>query len=289
VTLSNLVIQVVFTLLFAVILVGWFSRPATDPAEVGSFASSHGLELTDRNGPMVTYYVRLAIVLRAVGGVSGLVLGSLFDDATGLDTSEGVGFWIWVLMGWLLGASWAEYRLTRPRSTGASASLTPRDERDYVSGGLLAAPLVAAAICATLAAARALAPEPTGASALNGEGPVAAFVAGAVGAVVIAALVRLAIRTVVARRQPTGPADIVAADDAIRASAAHHLAGGGTAAILLLAAQMAWRLTRPYDEVGGVGFGVTLVLLLGAIAAWRWYAYRSWRVRRDHATSARST
>ena len=115
---TALLIQAVMTLLFAAILVGWFARPASDPKEVAAWARGHDLELTERNHAMVTYYVRLAITLRVIGGVGGLVLGALFDDAFGLNTSAGTGFWIWILLGWLLGASWAEYRLTRPPSTG---------------------------------------------------------------------------------------------------------------------------------------------------------------------------
>jgi len=275
----QILVQVLFTAIFAVVLVGWFTKPATDPAEVGSFALGHGLELTKRNLPMVTYYVRLAITLRAIGGVSGLVLGGLFDDATGLNTSAGAGFWIWILMGWLLGASWAEFRLTRPRSPGLVASLTPRDVRNYLSTPLRVAPVVAAGITVLIAIGRILAPDPAHPSMV--EAPPEAFVAGAIGAVGIAGGIRLAIRTVVARRQPTGPADIVAADDAIRASAVHHLAGGGTAAILLIAAQLAFTAIGRSEDHTTLALGAGLLLAFGAFVSWRWYAYRHWRVRRD--------
>ena len=182
--------------------------------------------------------MKLAITLRVIGGVGGLVLGGLFDDATGLDTSAGAGFWIWIVLGWLLGASWAEYRLTRPPSAGqvgvadaAGRRRLPVGPRMYAApvGGRRPSRWSLADRAGRGAGARQR--EPAGRRRRDPL-PVAGLAVAGIGAVVIALLVRLAVRAVVARRQPTGPADIVAADDAIRASAVHHLAGGGTAAIL---------------------------------------------------------
>ncbi len=283
----EILIRPLAMLIFAAMLVGWFARPASDPAEVGSFALGHGLDLTRRNLPMVTYYVRLAVTLRAIGGVSGLVLGGLFDDSTGLNTSAGVGFWIWILMGWLLGASWAEFRLTRPRSPDLAASLTPRRASDYASVPLLVAPAVAAATTALITLGRFLSPEPARPSAVRS--PSEAYVAGTVGSVVIAGCILLAIRTVVARRQPTGPPDIVAADDAIRASAVHHLAGGGTAAILLIAAQLAFAALGRSEDHTTLALLAEWVLGFAAFVSWRWYAYRHWRVRRQAAVGSMVT
>ena len=180
------------------------------------------------------------------------MLGALFDDATGLDTSSGAGFWIWIVLGWLVGASWAEYRLTRPFSVAQSASLMPREVLDYLPARLYAAPAVAAGVAVVLAAIGLLAPDPATPPA-HPLPPTAGLVLGATGAIVIALLIRLAVRAVVARRQPTSPADVVAADDAIRASAVHNLAGGGTAAILLIASQLAFSVFAPRDHgVGGI-------------------------------------
>ncbi len=251
---TALIIQLVFTFIFAAALVGWFTWPASRanwPVEVVQWAQGHALQLTLRNRAMVVYYVRLSITLRVIGGVGGLVIGALFDDATGLDTSSGAGFWIWIVLGWLVGASWAEYRLTRPPSTGHAASLTPREVLDYLPARLYAAPMVAAGVAVLLAAIGLLAPDPA-APPLHPLPPTAGLVLGALGAILIAVLIRLAVRAVVARRQPTGPPDIVAADDAIRASAVHNLAGGGTAAILLISSQLAFSVFAPRSGVGGL-------------------------------------
>lgn len=286
---TGVVIQAGTTLLFAAILVGWFSWPASrsnSRREAAEWARAYGLALTARNLPMVEYYVKLAITLRVSGGVGGLVLGAVFDDATGLDTSSGVGFWTWIVLGWLLGAGWAEYRLTRPPDRDHAASLTPRTPSDYVSGRMYAAPVVAAAVAVALSVGGLLAPaadEPM-------AGPPSSFalVVAALGAVAIAGVVRLAIRAVVARRQPSEPVDIVAADDAIRASAVHHLAGGGTAAILLVAAQVASSILEPHQLPFGLRGWVPAVLLLAALVSWRFYAYRWWRVRRTSPEPART-
>ena len=139
-------------------------HPAGQPEPEGGgrqWAAATTSSSPPRNQAMVTYYVRLAITLRVIGGVGGLVLGALFDDATGLDTSAGAGFWIWIVLGWLLGASWAEYRLTRPcrRRAGRVAHAAGRCG-DYLSARLYAAPVVAAAVVLLLAAFGLLAPTP---------------------------------------------------------------------------------------------------------------------------------
>ncbi|MEQ1788305.1 MAG: hypothetical protein ABL966_14730, partial [Acidimicrobiales bacterium] len=156
--------------------------------------------------------------------------------------------------------------------------LTPRAPSDYASPPLLLAPVAAALLTVVIAVGRLVAPDPTDPSWITA--PAHAYLAGTVGALVIAAVVRLAIRTVVARRQPTGPPDIVEADDAIRASAVHHLAGGGTAAILLIAAQLAYMAIGRYEQHSGLALAIGLLLAFGAFVSWRWYAYRHWRVRR---------
>jgi hypothetical protein len=275
--LPQLLVQTALALLFAAVLVGWFAKPATDPKEVVAWARAHDLQLTAGNVAMATYYVRLSITLRVIGGVGGLIVGAQFDDATGLDTSSGAGFWIWILLGWLLGASWAEYRLTRPGS-GPTASLTPRRVLDYLPRRLYLAPAWAASLAVLIAVIGLLAP----------KGPSAAgLVLGAAGAILIAVLITMAIRAVVARRQPTGPPDIVAADDAIRASAVHNLAGGGTAAILLVSSQMAYSVLTPSDaNLTSAGVWVAVLLAVAAFVAWRWSAYRHWRVRRGSVPAA---
>jgi hypothetical protein len=266
----------------AAIAVGWFARAGRDPKEIDSWANAYGVELTPANRPMVTYYVRLAVVLRVIGGVAGVGLGKLFDEAMGLATSTGLGFWIWVILGWLLGATWAEYRLTRPGTTANVASLTPRAVDDYLSPWFHYAPAVTAALTVSLAVVGLVVPEPTEPRAAAASTP--GLLAAMVGVVVIAASVTLAVRAVVARRQPASDVSIVAADDAIRSSAVHHLAGGGTAAVLLVATQVAFAVLEPRALPFGVRGWVPGVLFVAAVFSWRFFAYRGWRVRRPAST-----
>ena len=268
--------------LMTAILVGWFARVGRTPREVDSWASTYGVELTARNRPMVTYYVRLAVVLRVIGGVSAIGLGQLFDDAMGLRTTEGPGFWVWVILGWLLGATWAEYRLTRPVPATSAASLTPRDVGDYLSPWFHWAPVAAATLAAGFAVVGLVAPldvpgEPTPST----PGLVTAIV----GVAAIALLVTLAVRAVVARKQPATDPSIVAADDAIRSSAVHHLVGGGTAAILLIANQV-WLLVTEPHQLPVLGGWVPALLLVAALFSWRFFAYSGWRVRRTTAVAS---
>ena len=86
---TTILIQVAFLGITAMFLVGIFTRKADDPREVTSWSRAHGLVLTEHNRAMITWFVRLNLVLRVVGGVSGMLLGSLFDAAFGLHTSGG--------------------------------------------------------------------------------------------------------------------------------------------------------------------------------------------------------
>jgi hypothetical protein len=282
--LTSLALQTATSLVLAAVLVGLFTRSATDPKEVAAWARGQALDLTARNRPIVTYYVRLSITLRVIGGVAGLFLGALFDDAMGLATSAGVGFWVWIVLGWLTGAGWAEYRLTRAPNSSMAASLTPRALPDYLSPRLKAAPAIAAGLVVVLAVGGLLAPEPD--TPQTAPPPAVGLALAATGAALIAVLVTAAMRAVVDRRQPTGPPDVVAADDAIRSSAVHNLAGGGAAAILLVAAQVAWSVLSPHQVPLSLRALLPAALMLAALVSWRWYAYRGWRVRRSSRLSA---
>lgn len=258
-----------------------FTSRASSPAELDAWARSYGLALTARNRPAVTYYVRLVIVTRVVGAVSGAVLGSAFDAALGLRTSTAPGWWAWLIGGWTFGAWWAERELRWPPGAGVAA-LLPRRVADYLPGRLRAAPHVALGIVVALAAIGALAPtvEPRlSRSYLLAMVAVAGVVAG---------LTQLTVGRIVSRRQPALEPDQMAADDAIRTSAAHQLAGGGTAVVLCLAAALASTMAgspTPSGRWGGELAIGSIVLWLAAIVSWRYYTYRAWRVRRQASTS----
>jgi hypothetical protein len=262
----------------AAFVLGIATRNLDDPREVTAWARAHGVELTAGNVGLVRYFVRLVVVLRVTGGLGGLFVGSLLDDAVGWRTSEGGGAWVWALCGWMVGAWWADRTVAPRTGTGAGASLAPRRLGDYLPRYLQVAPAVGAALAVGLATAAIVDP----ARGIETDRWVLAAAAGA--AVAIAGVAVLAQWSVVARPQPALSADVVAADDAVRATAIHHLGGGATAAILLIAMGLA---TQP-ELVGLQGVRPTLFLgsFFGAIIAWRYLAFRGWRVRRTPAAPA---
>lgn len=273
--MSLLLINILLALVVGIVLVGFLTRRADDPREIGEWARAYGLVLGPRNRLMVTYYVRLAIITRVVGGVAAIPIGSLFDQAFGLGTSAAAGFWAWVIGGWTFGAWWAERELRWSAGSGA-ASLLPRRSADYLPGRLRAAPVAAFGVIVVLLAT---APLLTATDARPSVRWLAAVLA-ASAAVTLTTL--LAVRRVVARRQPPLDPDLLAADDAIRTSAAHQLAGGGTAVVLMIGSTLAVRLgTGPSGySMDGTYYVVACALFVAGWIAWRYYTYRTWRVRR---------
>ncbi len=287
---ATIAAQAGFTLLFAMALVGWFTRRAHDPKEVDAWARSHGLPITAVNQATITYYVRLTITLRVIGAVGGLVLGALFDDATGLDTSAGPGFWTWIAIGWVTGSCWAAFRLTRsPAGARPVASLTPRRVRDYLPDLLVAAPAVGALAVVATATVGLLIGDP-GPPTPGGVAPgvplrTDVLLGAAASAMAVAALALLACRAIVARPQPARHPELLAADDAIRSSALHHLTAGTTAALLLVASQLAYGVLYPHPLPLGLRAVVPVALAALALVVWG-FTRAAWRVRRASPQAA---
>jgi hypothetical protein len=250
------------------------TRNVDDPREVTVWARSHGVELTAANIGLVRYFVRLVVVLRVVGGLGGWLIGSLVDDALAWHTADGGGAYIWALCGWMVGAWWADRAVATPvrPGSGAGAWLASRRVSDYLPWPLRWLPAVGALLAVVLAAAAVVEPA-RGVDTARWE-----LVGLAATAVVIAALAALGQRSVVARPQPAVVPDRLAADDAVRATAIHHLGGGATAATLLIASALS--LQPAWGGVEELRIGLLFVSFFGALVAWRYGAFRGWRVRR---------
>lgn len=271
-------VVVLMSVTAAGVIIGLFTRRAASPKELEEWARAHSVELTDGNRAMAAYWVRLLITLRVVGGTAGLLLGPLFDAATGLRTNDRGGFIIWVILGWVAGTCWAERAMARPGERRGAASLAPRRLADYLPRALRVGPAVAAGLVVALAIVAALAPaasppRPPGRSD-------AVLVVTAVGAVALALMAALGARAVVGRRQPVARPDVVAVDDAVRATVLHHLAGGVTSALLLVALGVLNELLGARSESNSVEGWAALALFFGAFVVWRWSVHRAWRVRR---------
>ncbi len=263
------------TALVVLVILSAATRSARDPREPGRWARAHGVAITSANAPLVAYFVPLVAVMRVVGGIGGLVLGPLFDRAVGARTSVGLGFWVWIVAGWMLGAWLADRHVGADLRTGRGASLAARRLADYLPLGLRGAPAIGAAGVVVLAAT------------LPGGGPSTIDrVTSAVVAVATAGLVALGQRSVVGRPQPADEPSVLAADDAVRATTIHHVGGGGTAVTLFLIADLAGEALA----VGSSGTGPGLLFLIagfGALVAWRYFAFRAWRVRRPAIAAPR--
>ncbi|MGK2948865.1 MAG: hypothetical protein ACSLFP_09845, partial [Acidimicrobiales bacterium] len=215
-----------------------------------------------------------------------------FDDATGLDTSAGPGFWTWIAIGWVTGSCWAAFRLTRsPAGARPVASLTLRQLGDYLPRPLIAAPAIGAATVMAIAAVGLAigdpAPVPAGAIPQGLPLRTDVLIGAAVGAAGAAALAMLAARAIVARPQPARHAELLAADDAIRSSALHHVTAGSTAALLLVASQLAYGALYAHDVAFGLRMLVPFVLAIAALVVWG-FTRAAWRVRRPalHSVAA---
>ncbi len=282
---SKLILQLVFGALGVVITLGWLTRRATDPREAFTWARAYRVEVTPLNRAMIVRFVRVSITLRGLGAVSGLVLGSLFDRGLGLRTSTGVGFWVWVLLGWIAGGAWAEARYVPPnRAADMTASLTPRRVADYLPAAVHWAPPAGAALTSGVAVLGLVAGPPAQPEVFGVATPSDLWLL-IVGSMIITALALWGEQRVVDRRQPAAHPDVTAADDAIRASTVHLLGAGSTAAILLLGAHAAGGVLGPRQLPFGMRGWVPVLFILGALFSSRYMVYRAWRVRRPRPNS----
>ena len=261
------------------------------------WADAHGLELTPKNRPMVSWYLRTARVLRTWGAVAGAVIPSFVQlawsgrprvlgilEASGSGAVDGgmqPGDVAWIFIGYVVGALYAEIALVRPVDRQRPvASLVPRELADYLPRRLLWAQRGAGA-----AAAFGL----LLVGAVSFEGPlqepswanVGSFAAVIAGATI--GVERLQ-RWILHRPQPFTDPSMVAADDAIRSQAVHSLAGGGLAFLLMACSGMAAGLAASGGAVVAWTMGLLAVPpLLFALISCQYLTHRPWRVRRSGA------
>ncbi len=120
------------------------------------WAQAHALDVTSGNRPMVRWYLRTARLLRTWGALAGLFLPALAAAAFG--SFEKVPP-VWVFVGYLLGALYAELSLFRPLPDGRrAASLVPRALAAYLPRRLLVTQRCLAAMIAVASLALAFVP-----------------------------------------------------------------------------------------------------------------------------------
>lgn len=278
----NIAISLLGAVVLGAVLVGWFVGTGRSVDAPDAWCRSHGLPSSSARLPLVRWYLRLTVTLRGIGGVAGVLLGTGFDRAFGVDTSGGYGFWAWVIAGWMLGAAWAERRIARPGEPG-TATMVPRRLTDYLSTELLAAPAAVTLVLAVVALFGAFGTstidpsfERLGGGALLGATLAAAGVA----------LIAFAIQAgVVARRQSVSTAELLAVDDAMRSSTVHLVGAAATAACFCILGAVLVGVVLPVRSLPfGMRGWVPLLPLAGILVTWRFWAYWPWRVRRSLGT-----
>lgn len=264
-------------------LVAWTAADLPrSPAE--SWARAHGVAVTQANEAFVLRYVTEGHRLRLICGFGGaFALASL---SRGLGVTVPMSGWVWLMGGYLVGVVWSEAWLTRlPGGTRRAASLTPRRVSDYLSPRLWVAQMVvalASILCGVLAL---VIDAPVGVDSMTGQfsqmsvARLRSFTAGiGVGAAALTLGIVWLQRRIVVKPQPEGEPDLIAADDAVRASAVH-LLSGTTIGIVLVG------IGTQVLALGSLGFLsesvaglINLAAVADALIVWRYYGHRAWIV-----------
>ncbi|MBX3313283.1 MAG: hypothetical protein KF906_03095 [Actinobacteria bacterium] len=262
-------------------LVGWFVGTGGDADAPDVWCRSHGVPATPATLPLVRWYLRLSATSRGIGGVAGVLVGAGVDQAFGVDTSAGYGFWAWVIAGWMLGAAWAERRIDRPGEPG-TATLVPRRLTDYLSNGLLLAPAGVTLLVAVAALLGTGAPFPVDPLFDRlGDGALLGSTLASAGVALLAFSIQV---DVVARRQPASSAEVLAVDDAIRSSTVHQVGGAATAVCFCILGAVLVGVVIPIRSLPlGIRGWVPMLPVAGILATWRFWAYWPWHVRRTVA------
>ena len=248
------------------------------------WAARYGLHLSDVNRSVVSRYLQRTRSLEMAGAGVGWIASGLFVTGTGQFVPL---FGIPLMMaiaGYLLGAVIAEATFIRQLAAPAgmrSAALTPRALVDYVPRLTVWALRALPAVLVVLAVLYALTPRH--AETPSDVSPTLVLAASALLVVVAFAVDRL-LQAIVARPQPAIDADLMAADDAIRASSIHALSGAGVGLVLvgIGAVLFALQYASSNDALAAwLGYPATLAILLSLLSWVRLGHPRTWRVRRS--------
>ena len=249
-----------------------------------TWATRYGLHLSDVNGSVISRYLQRTRSLRLAGAGVGWIATGVFVTGVGQFVPL---FGIPLMMaiaGYLLGAVIAEATFVRQLAapTGMrSAALTPRALLDYMPRLTVWALRALPAVLVVLAVLYALTPRH--AETPSDVSPTLVLAASALLVLVAFAVDRL-LQAIVARAQPAVDADLMAADDAIRASSIHALSGAGVGLVLvgIGAVLFALQYASSNDALAAwLGYPATLAILLSLLSWVRLGHPRTWRVRRS--------
>jgi hypothetical protein len=256
---------------FALALVVAIARNVAKPESADEWAAQHGIGLTEVTRPMVLHYLTRSRRFRLAGALIGLVI----PFGTNLPGFE-------VMIGYLIGALIAEFTQKRLADGDTrSASLVPRSLSDYLPRYVPMALRSAALLATTYLALYFL--------SRFGIGVPTEIWVGASATIVLPLVVEYLLRRMVARPQPAASAELVAVDDALRASSIHAAAGAGLGASLLMLAVMTWIAgSFAYPPVAQWAFYVlAAAMAVSAIVMWlRLGPATPWNVQRGAAETS---
>lgn len=249
------------------------------------WSARYGLTLTDTNLFLVVRYLRPTRGLRLIGAGLGWLVSPVFVALTG----QGIplfGISVMVaIVGYILGAVVAETAFARPfgtRSEVRLASLAPRALLDYVPSVSIWSLRVLAAITLGLAVLFTVMPRHPQSP---GDPSLALVIGIALLLTGFAFAVERILQRIVERPQPAGDGEIVAADDAIRASSIHSVSGAGVGMLLVgIGAEHFWmQFTTSVEPLRQLlGWPATVAILLALLSCAGLGHPRTWRVR--HST-----
>jgi hypothetical protein len=266
--MEPLAAKLVGLVITSAVLVGWLTWRVPDRHRALAWRRAHALPATDRHDALVNWWVQTFATMRVVGGVGGIAVGTLFDEAFGVRTSAGFGFWAWVCAGWVLGGTFAYLSISGAALTReGAASIVPRRPADYLPRAARYGPAMATGV-AVLLALVADAPHPGATAAV---------------AVVLLGASTLAMRQVIGRAQPADDPSLVAVDDAMRSATCHLLGAGATATILLVAVHgvIVPTTAQPGDRSSSLLWWTGAAATATAFWFSRYLVDRPWFVRRN--------
>ncbi len=207
---------------------------APSEARLPSWASRHGLELTEANRPVVAAYLRRTRIFQTAGAAIGWLASPVYVGISGRPFPLG-GNWVALTVGgFLLGAVTAEatfLRRSRARSLVRSAALVPRALPDYIPAPTTWALRILPLLIVVFAVLYAAVPKDLQRSV--DQPSVVFLLVVSILLVGFALVIETILRAIVARPQPVVRQDLVEADDAIRANSIHALSAAAVAVLLL--------------------------------------------------------
>lgn len=255
--------------LIAGVLTWSIVKASAGPEEIEAWAKRHGLTLTSATRPMVAGY----LVRGRKHRLKGALIGMVVPFGIGVPGVE-------MATGYLLGTLLAEFTHRGPAAEGTrSASPTPRTLYDYIPSYVPRLLHGIAAIAGALLLPFYLwGPKVQGLTTHE-----VGVIVGGIAAVVLPLVIKNLLDRMVARPQPAVSEELVAADDAMRASSMHAVSGAGLSGSLLLLGTFTFTVgvTSALGIVQWLFPAAGAALWVSALAVWLKLGIRpKWKVRR---------